>query len=141
MYGALIEIDGTTLIASSARLPRAGRRPRQGGGVAVPARVPPRSVTVAHRSSARWSRIDELPSRSGAAPWAARSATSAATAHSTWRSIQLGDRAGQLLHIRVGGAIVADSDAAAALAETDREAAGWIAALDRLAQRRAPPGP
>lgn len=43
------------------------------------------------------------------------------------------------LRVHVGGGIVADSDPAAELAETEIKAAGWVAALERLASLRATP--
>ena len=49
-------------------------------------------------------------------------------------AIRIGVIAGQELRIHVGGGIVADSDPAAELAETELKAAGWIAALARLAR-------
>jgi anthranilate/para-aminobenzoate synthase component I len=42
---------------------------------------------------------------------------------------------GDELRVHVGGGIVADSDPAAELAETETKAAGWVAALDRIAAR------
>jgi len=50
-------------------------------------------------------------------------------------AIRIGVIAGNELRIHVGGGIVADSDPAAELAETETKAAGWIAALDALAAR------
>ncbi len=50
-------------------------------------------------------------------------------------AIRIGVLAGSELRIHVGGGIVADSDPAAELAETETKAAGWIAALDALATR------
>ena len=47
-------------------------------------------------------------------------------------AIRIGVLRGQELRVHVGGGIVADSDPAAELAETETKAAGWIAALDRL---------
>jgi para-aminobenzoate synthetase component I len=56
-------------------------------------------------------------------------------------AIRIGVIAGAELRVHVGGGIVADSDPAAELAETEVKAAGWIAALERLARHRAgPPG-
>ena len=46
---------------------------------------------------------------------------------------------GAELRVHVGGGIVADSDPAAELAETEVKAAGWVAALERLAGLRAAP--
>jgi para-aminobenzoate synthetase component 1 len=55
--------------------------------------------------------------------------------------IRIGVIVGAELRVHVGGGIVADSDPAAELAETEVKAAGWIAALERLARARAtPPG-
>ena len=47
-------------------------------------------------------------------------------------AIRIGVVRGQELRVHVGGGIVADSDPAAELAETETKAAGWIAALERL---------
>ena len=49
-------------------------------------------------------------------------------------AIRIGVLAGNELRIHVGGGIVADSDPAAELAETETKAAGWRAALERLAR-------
>jgi anthranilate/para-aminobenzoate synthase component I len=40
---------------------------------------------------------------------------------------------GHELRVHVGGGIVADSDPAAELAETELKAKGWLAALEKLA--------
>jgi para-aminobenzoate synthetase component 1 len=47
-------------------------------------------------------------------------------------AIRIGVLKGDELRVHVGGGIVADSDPAAELAETELKAAGWVAALDRL---------
>lgn len=47
-------------------------------------------------------------------------------------AIRIGVLRGQELRVHVGGGIVADSDPAAELAETETKAAGWVAALERL---------
>jgi para-aminobenzoate synthetase component I len=49
-------------------------------------------------------------------------------------AIRIGVVAGRELRVHVGGGIVADSDPAAELAETEVKAAGWVAALARLAK-------
>jgi para-aminobenzoate synthetase component 1 len=51
-------------------------------------------------------------------------------------AIRIAVLAGDELRLHVGGGIVADSDPAAELAETDDKAAGWRAALARLADDR-----
>ena len=51
-------------------------------------------------------------------------------------AIRIGVIAGHELRVHVGGGIVADSDPAAELAETELKAKGWVAALDALAQLR-----
>ncbi len=51
-------------------------------------------------------------------------------------AIRIGVIVGRELRVHVGGGIVADSNAAAELAETELKAKGWIAALERLAQQR-----
>ena len=48
--------------------------------------------------------------------------------------IRIGVIVGAELRVHVGGGIVADSDPAAELAETEHKAAGWRAALERLAR-------
>jgi para-aminobenzoate synthetase component 1 len=48
-------------------------------------------------------------------------------------AIRIGVIANHELRIHVGGGIVADSEPAAELAETDTKIAGWVATLDRLA--------
>lgn len=50
-------------------------------------------------------------------------------------AIRIGVLVNNELRIHVGGGIVADSDPIAELAETETKAAGWVAALDALAQR------
>ncbi len=51
-------------------------------------------------------------------------------------AIRIGVLVGHELRVHVGGGIVADSDPAAELAETEVKAAGWVAALARLARTR-----
>jgi para-aminobenzoate synthetase component 1 len=51
-------------------------------------------------------------------------------------AIRIGVITNNELRVHVGGGIVADSDPAAELAETDVKAAGWIAALERLTADR-----
>jgi para-aminobenzoate synthetase component I len=51
-------------------------------------------------------------------------------------AIRIGVLVGRELRVHVGGGIVADSNPAAELAETELKAKGWIAALERLAQQR-----
>ncbi len=49
-------------------------------------------------------------------------------------AIRIGVLVGGELRVHVGGGIVADSDPAAELAETEVKAAGWVAALERMAR-------
>jgi para-aminobenzoate synthetase component 1 len=49
-------------------------------------------------------------------------------------AIRIGVIAGAELRVHVGGGIVADSDPAAELAETEHKAAGWVAALEQIAR-------
>jgi para-aminobenzoate synthetase component 1 len=51
-------------------------------------------------------------------------------------AIRIGVLVNRELRVHVGGGIVADSDPAAELAETELKAQGWVAALERLAQSR-----
>ena len=51
-------------------------------------------------------------------------------------AIRIGVLVGHELRVHVGGGIVADSDAAAELAETEVKAAGWVAALAKLESQR-----
>jgi anthranilate/para-aminobenzoate synthase component I len=153
-HGALLETDGTTLVASSPegflgsvgdRVALAPIDDAQAAGYAALLRAsfPADSITGAPKLRAM-EVIDELePVRRGPyggvlGYFGAGGAFDLATA------IQIGVIAQSELHVHVGGAIVADSDAAAALAETERQAAGWVAALDRLdqlARLRAAPCP
>jgi para-aminobenzoate synthetase component 1 len=48
-------------------------------------------------------------------------------------AIRIGVLTANELRVHVGGGIVADSNAAAELAETEVKAAGWVAALAKLA--------
>ena len=54
-------------------------------------------------------------------------------------AIRIGVIVGNELRVHVGGGIVADSDAAAELAETETKLAGWSAALESIAALRAAP--
>jgi len=47
-------------------------------------------------------------------------------------AIRVGVLVGNELRVHVGGGIVAESDAAAELAETELKAKGWVAALQHL---------
>jgi para-aminobenzoate synthetase component 1 len=51
-------------------------------------------------------------------------------------AIRIGVIAGSELRVHVGGGIVADSDPAEELAETETKIAGWVATLERLATAR-----
>jgi para-aminobenzoate synthetase component 1 len=54
-------------------------------------------------------------------------------------AIRIGVVVGNELRVHVGGGIVADSDPAAELAETETKVSGWVAALARLDQLRTRP--
>ena len=54
-------------------------------------------------------------------------------------AIRIGVVVGNELRVHVGGGIVADSDPAAELAETETKVSGWVAALERLDQLRTRP--
>jgi para-aminobenzoate synthetase component 1 len=120
------------------RVSRVAARPRPGTGYAALLRAvfPAGSVTGAPRLRAM-QLIDELePVRRGPfcgalGYFGARGAFDLALAS------RIGVLAQRELRIQVGGRIVAETDAAAELAETAREAAGWTAALGQLGRQRA----
>jgi para-aminobenzoate synthetase component 1 len=119
------------------KVSRVSARPRPGTGYAglLRATFPGGSITGAPKVRAM-QLIDELePARRGPycgafGYFGARGAFDLAIA------IRIGVIAGGELRVHVGGGIVADSDAAAELAETELKAAGWVAALDRLRAAR-----
>jgi len=120
------------------RVSRVAARPRPGTGYAALLRAmfPAGSVTGAPRLRAM-QLIDELePVRRGPfcgalGYFGARGAFDLALAS------RIGVLAQRELRVQVGGRIVAETDAAAELAETAREAADWIAALAQLDRQRA----
>jgi para-aminobenzoate synthetase component 1 len=115
------------------KVSRVSARPRPGTGYAALLRAtfPGGSITGAPKVRAM-QLIDELePVRRGPycgalGYFGARGAFDLAIA------IRIGVLVRDELHVHVGGGIVADSNAAAELAETELKAVGWIAALDRL---------
>ena len=117
------------------KVSRVSARPRAGTGYAALLRAlfPGGSITGAPKVRAM-QLIDELePARRGPycgalGYFGARGACDLAIA------IRIGVIKGHELRVHVGGGIVADSDPAAELAETDDKAAGWVAALARLAR-------
>jgi para-aminobenzoate synthetase component 1 len=119
------------------KVSRVSARPRAGLGYAelFRATFPGGSITGAPKVRAM-EIIDELePARRG--PYCGalgyfgpRGALELAIA------IRIGVITNNELRVHVGGGIVADSDPAAELAETDVKAAGWIAALERLTADR-----
>jgi para-aminobenzoate synthetase component 1 len=121
------------------KVSRVSARPRPDAGYAALLRAtfPGGSITGAPKVRAM-ELIDELePARRGLycgalGYFGARGAFDLAIA------IRIGVLKGDELRVHVGGGIVADSDAHAELAETEVKAAGWIAALERLATA-APP--
>ena len=115
------------------KVSRVSGKPRAGVGYAALLRAtfPGGSITGAPKVRAM-ELIDELePARRGPycgalGLFGARGACELAIA------IRIGVIKGSELRVHVGGGIVADSDAAAELAETEVKAAGWRAAIDRL---------
>lgn len=129
--GYLVELPGLYHKVS-----RVSARPRPGTGYAelLRATFPGGSITGAPKIRAM-ELIDELePARRG--PYCgALGYFGAGGSFDLAIAIRIGVLAGNELRIHVGGGIVADSDPAAELAETETKAAGWIAALDALAAR------
>lgn len=115
------------------KVSRVSARPRPGTGYAALLRAtfPGGSITGAPKVRAM-QLIDELePVRRG--PYCG--ALGYFGAHGAFDlaiAIRIGVLSRNELRVHVGGGIVADSDAAAELAETELKALGWIAALDRL---------
>jgi para-aminobenzoate synthetase component 1 len=118
------------------KVSRVSAKPRPGTGFAelLRATFPGGSITGAPKVRAM-ELIDELePARRG--PYCgALGYFGEGGAFDLAIAIRIGVLAGSELRIHVGGGIVADSDPAAELAETETKAAGWIAALDALAAR------
>ena len=118
------------------KVSRVSARPRAGTGYAALLRAtfPGGSITGAPKLRAM-QLIDELePVRRG--PYCG--ALGYFGAHGAFDlaiAIRIGVLSRNELRVHVGGGIVADSDAAAELAETELKAAGWIAALDLLRAR------
>jgi para-aminobenzoate synthetase component 1 len=118
------------------KVSRVSARPRPGTGYAALLRAtfPGGSITGAPKLRAM-QLIDELePVRRG--PYCG--ALGYFGAHGAFDlaiAIRIGVLSRDELHVHVGGGIVADSDAADELAETELKAAGWIAALERLRAR------
>jgi para-aminobenzoate synthetase component 1 len=122
------------------KVSRVSARPRAGTGYAALLRAtfPGGSITGAPKVRAM-ELIDELePARRG--PYCG--ALGYFGAHGAFDlaiAIRIGVLVGSELRVHVGGGIVADSDPAAELAETEIKAAGWRAALAVLEQRRRSP--
>ncbi len=117
------------------KVSRVSARPRAGVGYAelLRATFPGGSITGAPKVRAM-QLIDELePARRG--PYCGAFGYFAPTGFDLGLGIRIGVLYGHELRIHVGGGIVADSDPAAELAETELKAAGWIAALATVARR------
>ncbi len=117
------------------KVSRVSARPRPGTGYAelLRATFPGGSITGAPKIRAM-ELIDELePARRG--PYCGALGYFGAGGFDLAIAIRIGVLAGNELRIHVGGGIVADSDPAAELAETETKAAGWVAALDVLSRR------
>jgi para-aminobenzoate synthetase component 1 len=118
------------------KVSRVSARPRPGTGYAALLRAtfPGGSITGAPKVRAM-QLIDELePARRG--PYCgALGYFGAGGAFELAIAIRIGVIAGRELRVHVGGGIVADSDPAAELAETEAKAAGWLATVDSLRRR------
>jgi para-aminobenzoate synthetase component 1 len=115
------------------KVSRVSAVPRPGLGYAelLRATFPGGSITGAPKVRAMQI-IDELePARRG--PYCGALGYFAPTGFELAIAIRIGVIKGHELRVHVGGGIVADSDAAAELAETETKIAGWTAALARLA--------
>jgi para-aminobenzoate synthetase component 1 len=119
------------------KVSRVSAKPRPGVGYAelLRATFPGGSITGAPKVRAMQI-IDELePARRG--PYCgAFGYFGAHGAMDLSIAIRVGVLVGDELRVHVGGGIVADSDAAAELAETEVKAAGWRAALTAIQRRR-----
>ncbi|CAN5220465.1 aminodeoxychorismate synthase component I [soil metagenome] len=116
------------------KVSRVSARPRAGLGYAelLRATFPGGSITGAPKVRAM-QLIDELePARRG--PYCGAFGYFAPTGFELALAIRIGVLGAHELRIHVGGGIVADSDPAAELAETEIKAAGWVAALAALAR-------
>jgi para-aminobenzoate synthetase component 1 len=114
------------------KVSRVSARPRANLGYAelLRATFPGGSITGAPKVRAM-QLIDELePARRG--PYCGALGYFAPTGFDLAIAIRIGVIKGYELRVHVGGGIVADSDAAAELAETELKLAGWRAALGQL---------
>ncbi|HEY1554208.1 MAG TPA: anthranilate synthase component I family protein [Kofleriaceae bacterium] len=129
-FGYVIELPAVVHEVS-----RVSARPRAGLGFAelLRAMFPGGSITGAPKLRAM-QLVDELePARRG--PYCgAFGYFGAAGAFELAIAIRIGVLKGDELRVHVGGGIVADSDPAGELAETEVKAAGWRAALARLTE-------
>ena len=137
-YGALLETDGTALIQSSARrfLASAGDgapRSAHTAGYAALFRdtFPDDAVTGAPKLRAM-QLIDELERVRRGPYGGALGYFGPGGEFDLALAIRIGVIAQGELRVTLGSRIVASTDAAAELAQTQREAADWITALDRL---------
>ena len=126
--GYIVELPGLVHKVS-----RVSARPRPGTGYAdlLRATFPGGSITGAPKVRAMQLIAELEPVRRGPycgafGYFGARGAFDLAVA------IRIGLVSHSELRVHVGGGIVADSDAAAELVETELKAAGWVAAVDRL---------
>jgi para-aminobenzoate synthetase component 1 len=121
------------------KVSRVSAQPRAGLGYAelLRATFPGGSITGAPKVRAM-QLIDELePARRG--PYCGAFGYFAPQGCELAIAIRIGVVKGYELRVHVGGGIVADSDPAAELAETDVKAAAWVAALEQLRAARAAP--
>jgi anthranilate/para-aminobenzoate synthase component I len=133
-FGALLELDGAALLGAASERFLAEPPPDRDAGYAalLRATLPAARVVGSPRLRAM-QLIDELePVRRG--PYGgAIGYFGTGGAFDLALATRIGVLAQGELRIWAGGDIVADSDATAALADTEREAAHWLAALARLA--------
>ena len=118
------------------KVSRVSAQPRAGLGYAelLRATFPGGSITGAPKVRAM-QLIDELePARRG--PYCGAFGYFTSEGCELAIAIRIGVVKGHELRVHVGGGIVADSDPAAELAETDVKAAAWLAAIERLRAAR-----
>jgi anthranilate/para-aminobenzoate synthase component I len=135
-YGALLETDGTALIQGSTQRFLASADGAASGASAGYAALfrdtfPDGAVTGAPKLRAM-QLIDELESVRRGPYGGAFGYFGPGGAFDLSLAIRLGVIAQDELRVTLGSRIVADTDAAAGLAETQRAATDWLAALDRV---------
>jgi anthranilate/para-aminobenzoate synthase component I len=135
-HSALIEADGATLISGSAErflasVDRIETEGRLGYADLLRATFPGASITGSPRPRAMQLIAELEPVRRGP-HCGALGYFGAHGAFDLALAVQLGVISRGELRVHTGSSIVADSDAAAELAETERKVLGWHAAIERL---------